>query len=129
MSVFSGKYRKIQFSSNNPKAFGYLSNLQQVEIPIQKKDGALLFGNEKATYLSKAQEDRLLFDDVKQAIVLPPGKSQLRMDIAYEYFDATYTLYVRNNKTGLIKSINGIFHSKTPSNTEYFVFVNDKWQR
>lgn len=129
ISVFSGKHRKIQFSSDNPKAFSYLSNLQQIETPIQKKDDALLFSNEKSTYLSKAQEVRLPFDDVKQAIVLPPGKSELRMVIAYEYFDAAYTLYVRNNKTGLTKSVNGIFHSKTPLNTEYFVFVNDKWQR
>ena len=129
ISVFSGKHRKIQFSSDNPKAFSYLSKLQQIETPIQKKDGALLFGNEKSTYLSKAQEGPLPFDDVMQAIVLPPGKSQFRMDIAYEYFDAAYTLYVRNNKTGLMKSVNGIFHSKTPSNTEYYVFVNDKWQR
>lgn len=129
MSLFSGKHRKIQFSSDNPKAFGYLSNLQQVEIPIQKKDGELLFGNEKSTYLSKAQENRLPFNDVKQAIVLPPGKSQLRIDIAYEYFDAAYTLYVHNKKTGLMKSVNGIFHSKGPLNTEYYIFVNDKWQR
>jgi len=129
MSVFSGKHRKYQFSSDDPKAFGYLNDLLQVEIPILENDGTLLIGTEKATYMPKVQEGRLPFDDVMQPIVLPPGESQLRLDIAYAYFDAAYTLYLRSNKTGLTKSVSGIFHSKMPLNTEYFVFVNDKWQR
>lgn len=129
ISLFTGKHHEFLFSSDNPKAFGYLSAPLTVDIPSGQKDSTIFFGSDKALYQPEAQQGNLPFDNITQKIVLPPGGSQLRVDIAYEYFDTDYTLYLRNNRTGQIKSINGVFHSKMPINTEYFVFVNNKWQR
>ncbi|HRN15901.1 MAG TPA: hypothetical protein PLF38_02455 [Xylanibacter oryzae] len=125
-SVFSEERQVSSFVSTDKKAFSYLNYNQLVDIPIGIKDSILQFSNKKMYYNPHEQRKSLNFDDVYKTIVLPVGKSQILKSIEYEYFNAEYTLYIRKNDTNKIKCVSGIFKSRIPSNSNYYIILNHK---
>jgi hypothetical protein len=126
-SVFSGESRFVSFVSDNRKAFSYTVNSLSVDIPVGVVDSALQYTNEKMYYKMYGQRGHLPFNDVTKTLVLPVGKSEIKKILEYEMFDADYTLFVRRNATGELKSVKGKFHSRVPTGV-YYLLLNGKMQ-
>jgi len=112
VSIFSGEKQSFTFSSQDPKAFAFLKPDTQVTIPDSVINDEIKISNKKTYYKDSEQKTPLPFEDVKKTLTFEKGKTKVIKILEYSYFDADYTLYVRNRKTGKIKSITGTFHAK-----------------
>ena len=122
-SMFSGIHQIFAFSSNDKKAFSYLTKNQYVEVPICLEDSVVKLSSEKKYYKSGEQRGNLPFDDIDKTITLPVGKSEIRKIYECEHFNASYTLYVKNVKTNETKSVSGKFHCDIPTGKNYNLLI------
>ena len=112
VSIFSDERQSFTFSSQNPKAFAFLKPDVQVAIPDSVINDEIKISSKKTYYKDSEQKTPPPFEDVKKTITFEKGKTKITKILEYSYFNADYTLYIRNRKTGKVKSVTGTLHCK-----------------
>lgn len=121
--VFNDENQKIRFSSNNPRAFSFLKEMiREVPYPQMWHNGQPQLSNHRIYFTSSEQKCPLPFNDITKTIYIPQGATRyIYRLLNYEEYQADFSLYVKNKKSGVRKCIEGVFHCITPTDQYYIL--------
>lgn len=124
--VFSGVSMKTVFNSDDKKMFNYLGDSHRMEVPTGVINGTLQYSGNMVQFNRDVNHNVSDLNDVTKQVTLPQGKSIIRKNIEYLYFESSFTLYLRNNATNNMKIVNGSLQCQMPTGN-YYLFINDRW--
>lgn len=90
-----------------------------IELPSADISQGIKFGTDRIPYFQygNALVDMTLEPPYIRTVTLKPGINQIYRIVKRQVYNANYTLYLRNTKTGKIHSVQGWLRSETPIET------------